>query len=587
MTPLRSIACTIVLMYTPIASAQWGSDPTQNLAIANSASDQTQSKIVPTADGGSFLSWFDGIASGYDVRIQKVDATGAEIMPHLGTLVADRGFSSTQDYGLAVAASGDALLVFRDDRPGGTQITAARITPTGAAAWGALGVQLTSTASFVASPKITGTSDGGAMVAWTQDSSVRLQKLDASGAKVWASDVVLTPAAGSYSVSDLHSGGTADGILSMVYQTGGFSSPKRLVAQKFDATGAPLWGASPISVFDTGSLQFGNFPAFVPDNNGGAVFAWYGTSPLQCYAQRILANGSEAFPHNGAPVSTNATQIRVDPHVSFIEETGETVVAWREQNAVQSQFGLGCQKFSPVGQRLFGPQGVVLLPLGGAEITNTRSVGGQYATFVFYSISVGLGQEELRGVRVDATGSPLGAHFSVSTAVGGKARLAVSQSAIGQSILSWNDARTDGSDIYAQNVNCDGSLGAPSLTAGWTDVGSGLAGQAGVPILAGSGTLCPGDAFSLSLTQARPNTTAALIIGVSAINAPLLGGTLVPSPTIVVMGLPTGPAGAIAINSSLASALPPGLIVYLQYWITDAAGIFGVSASNGLKMTAP
>ena len=56
---------------------------------------------------------------------------------HNGILVADRGFSSTQDYDLDVDTSGHAVICFRDDRFGGTKITAQRFapdgTPTGAA----------------------------------------------------------------------------------------------------------------------------------------------------------------------------------------------------------------------------------------------------------------------------------------------------------------------------------------------------------------------------------------------------------------------------------------------------------------------
>ena len=48
-------------------------------------------------------------------------------------LVADRGFSSTQDYGLDVDSAGNALLAFRDDRFVGTQITAAKVLSTLAA----------------------------------------------------------------------------------------------------------------------------------------------------------------------------------------------------------------------------------------------------------------------------------------------------------------------------------------------------------------------------------------------------------------------------------------------------------------------
>ena len=86
------------------------------------------------------------------------------------------------------------------------------------------------------------------------------------------------------------------------------------------ADGAFLWGVDHHPVYDQagGSLQFGNFPPFVPDGAGGAVFTWYTNSPsLQCRVQRVLANGTEAFAHQGVEASTNAAQIRVSPSAAL------------------------------------------------------------------------------------------------------------------------------------------------------------------------------------------------------------------------------------------------------------------------------
>ena len=90
------------------APAQWGSDPAVNQIISSAPSDQNQPKLVPSPDGGFWVSWLDGIGTGWDVRLQKLDASGLEVFSPGGLLVADRSFSSTQDYGLGVAENGDA-----------------------------------------------------------------------------------------------------------------------------------------------------------------------------------------------------------------------------------------------------------------------------------------------------------------------------------------------------------------------------------------------------------------------------------------------------------------------------------------------
>jgi hypothetical protein len=322
--------------------------------------------------GGAYLSWFDGIASGYDVRLQRLGTNGKAILPAAGVLVADRGFSSTQDYGLAANFDGSALLAFRDDRFGGIQITAARIGVDGSAVWGPNGVQLTQTSAFVAAPVIAKAFDLGAFVAWTQDNSVRVQRLDGAGVPQWAQDVVLVPPSGSFSVADMHSDPNANtAVLSIVHQTGGFGSPRRLLAQRIDAAGSLMWSASHVKVFDTGSLQLGSFPDFVPDAGGGGIFSWYDAALLQfqCYAQHILGDGSEAFPHNGVAVSTDTTRVRVSPSASFDPSTGETTLVWREQSSSQTLNGVWAQRLDAAGNRFWTASGKQVVPLGTNALT--------------------------------------------------------------------------------------------------------------------------------------------------------------------------------------------------------------------------
>ncbi len=567
------------------AHAQWGADTATNTSLGDGASDQTQAKVVARADGGTYVSWFDGIGSGFDVKLQRLTAGGNEVFAHNGVLVADRSFSSTQDYGLDVDASGNALLVFRDDRPAGIQITAAKISPTGTALWTATGIQLTSTTDFLAAPKIAGTDDGGAIVAWTQNSDTRVQKLDASGAPLWGAGVTLTPGVGSYSASDLHDDGSG-AILAFVHQSGGFGSPRHLLAQKFDGSGGLLWGAGHVAVFDGGSLQFGNFPTFVPDGSGGAVFSWYDTAgvQLQCYAQHVLTNGSEAFGHNGSAVSTNPRD-RVSPSASFDPFTGNTTVCWVEQTLTTR--GLYAQEFNAGGVRQWGTEGAVVVALDTPEIGLVRNVATADRTFVFWASATGFGTDVLRGARLDGGGAIDIGPFDVASTASSKSRLAVARTTKGHAVLAWKDERNDSGDVLGQNVNCDGTLGPADVDAPWTDLGGALAGQAGVPVLAATGTLCPGDDVTFSLTNARASTTAALVIGVTNLSIPFKGGTLVPSADVIFFGLPVSAGGTLIVGGAWLEDSIAGLTLYWQYWITDAVGPFGFSASNGLSSTVP
>jgi hypothetical protein len=293
------ITCAVAATLCGTLHAAWPDDPATNLVISDASGPQVQPKVVPTSDGGLYISWFGG--SGYDVYLQRLDAAGNALWQDGGVLIADRGFSSTQDYDLDVDAGDNALLAFRDDRPGGTQITATKVSPVGVQIWGDNGVQLTSTTDFVAAPKHAATTDGNSVVGWTNNDVVKLQKLDANGDALWGAGVTISHASNSFSASDLDTSDDGGVIISLVL---GFFGPT-YYAQKLDSDGNFLWGDDPIAIFDGGTIQIGNFPQFVPDGSGGAVFSWYGVSPLQCYVQRVLADGTEAFAHNGVTVSTD------------------------------------------------------------------------------------------------------------------------------------------------------------------------------------------------------------------------------------------------------------------------------------------
>ncbi len=454
-----SSVCTAaaILLLVPSTRAQWSDDPDVNLALGDRPGEQTQVLIAPTADGGAYVSWFDNSTGGYDVYLQRLDAGGNEQWPHNGVLIADRSFSSTQAYDLAVDSAGHAVLAFRDDRLAGIQITATRVDDTGTQVWGAAGLQMTSTTDFVASPRIAATTDGNIVVAWTQEDKTVLQKLDATGVAQWGIGVTLSDSGGSsFSVSDLNTSDDGAVIISLVR---GFLGPT-YYAQKISVTGDQMWTSAPIAIFDGGFLQIANFPTFVADGSGGAVFGWYGTGPLQCYVQHVLANGHERFVHDGVAASTNLAQLRVSPSVSYNPTTGETFLFWTELNSAQSQFGIYGQKFNGTGIRQWGDGGAVLVPVDSTQRVQVRNLQLDDGAMVLW-VQGGFGNQQVIATRVDTDGDPVWVEAMpfVSSVASAKSRLVATLSAQDIALLAWIDTRDDAGDAYAQNVNGDGSLG--------------------------------------------------------------------------------------------------------------------------------
>lgn len=438
-----------------------------NLGVAVKPDEQVQPKIRPTADGGCYISWFDNDPDGnppfgYDVFLQRLDATGVAQFSAGGIRIADLGMSSTQDYGVDVDPQGNALLAFLDDRRRGhITVTVAKVSPTGDQLFGEYGRQMTRSTDFLGNPKVAAASDGSIVVGWIEGNNLKFQKLSPRGAKQWGAYgiTISAPSGTTYSLADMHGSDNGSVIVSWV-SSAGFTAPKYLIANKIASDGSLFWGANNVTVFDGGSLQFGNFPAFVTDGAGGAVFGWYQVSPLQSLAQHILSNGSEAFPHNGVPGSTNSAHDQVNPTVSYDPATSSTYLFWDEiLEGPLTNEGINGQKFDASGNRQWGDFGVVVQPFTSSAVINTASVFMSDGPMVFWSSEPNFAQDSIYAAKLDPNSNLTCPPFYVSSILSSKSRLDVTLSTVGWALAVWSDGRNDGGDIYAQDVKPDCTLG--------------------------------------------------------------------------------------------------------------------------------
>jgi hypothetical protein len=459
------------------ATAQWSHNPAVNTPINTDALEQNQAKILATANGGCYMVWLGG--AGYDTLIQRLDAKGVKQWPGSGVVVVNTAFSSTQDYGFAIDTGGNAIVAYRDDGNvggGSVQIKVQKVDSAGNLLWGT-GTQV-STAAGGNAPHVCASSDGGAIVTWSDAAgAARVQKVDSNGVALWtAGGVVDTPPAGLYFVCDIVSDNAGGALALYHHQTGGFSSPRFLKMQRFDSSaGAKLWNSgTAVTIFDAGSIQLGNFPALVSDGQGGAVVAWYNTGGTRnAYVQHVDATGTELLVHNGLAIADDvAGRIRVSAAAGYDLKSGDIyLVAEESSNPTQGNYNLRAQRIDSEGTRVWGVSGgstlgVVLFATAAdhSSFPQAIPVSGGGAIFAWYTGPNN--NMSVRATRIDGAGAFAWTPniINVSSAVSNKARLWSARSTSGRAILAWADSRAmpaDPNDIYAQAVNVDGSLGNP------------------------------------------------------------------------------------------------------------------------------
>ncbi|GJM23123.1 MAG: hypothetical protein DHS20C15_30380 [Planctomycetota bacterium] len=121
----------------------------------------------------------------------------------------------------------------------------------------------------------------------------------------------------------------------------------------------------------------------------------------------------------------------------------------------------------------------------------------------------------------------------------------------------------------------------------WVSLGRGLAGSGGLmPCLVGAGPLLAGQPFSLQLTNGAPAAFATLVVGFGELGAMFKGGVLVPQLDLL-FNLPLDASGERLLAAPFPTGAPSGLPLYCQFWVQDAGGPAGFSASNAVLGTLP
>lgn len=132
-------------------------------------------------------------------------------------------------------------------------------------------------------------------------------------------------------------------------------------------------------------------------------------------------------------------------------------------------------------------------------------------------------------------------------------------------------------------------VGSILVTDGpWADLGEALPGANGAPKLTGKGTLVPGTAANIGLSNAAPNAPAFLAISATSVPQPFMGGTLLAFPIAFSTIVSTDASGKFSLPvASWPNSIPQGTKIYFQFAIADAGAPQGVALSNAIRAKQP
>ena len=455
----------------PILSGQWTSNPAENTAITTMSGEQALPKIAVDGNGYSYISWFTTETGNYNVRLQRLDPDGNALWPENGVLVSSEPQDTwITDYDLAVDPSGYAVITFMDIRTGQSNPVGYRISPNGDMMWGQTGVMLANDNNFDPSPKVCVTASGNSIFSWQSipdsgDSEIRLQKISPNGQLLWGDGIILSQSGIDFTAPYLLQAENDFVYLIWHTETGPYYAPNRgLYVQKLDVDGSFVW-TSDVEVYAPVPSGPVVYLKTCRDDSGGIVFSWYraiDATHFHCYIQRMDADGTIGMPANGVLASTTTARIHMYPAPAFLSQTQEIVLFFSEQDLNQNMRGMYAQKFDLQGNRLWGDEGIALIGLSNNDY-GLFTAGGKdnQAICIYQAAEFGNIDSKIQAVMLDDQGNFVWPEqfIDLSTYQSEKLHNVMTDYYMGQWVAVWQDRRNDDGDIYAQNIQPDGTLG--------------------------------------------------------------------------------------------------------------------------------
>ncbi len=466
------IPAMIILFFPLILRAQWSDDPLLNTPVCTDPGEQTLSKVAIGANDNVFISYFDFQSGNYNVMLQYLNRDGFFLWPG-PVLVSDHSQDSwISDYDTKADHDGNCLTVFSDIRNGNTNPVIYKISPQGEHLWGQDGIMLSTDPSAEYSPVLCVTSENNVVAAFTRSTESNyplvMVAFDENGNALWPEGGIVVVPEGNYCywVPVLIPVWGGDFIVVVSKRNGtSLYAPRYVYAMRYHINGTPAWSQETV-ITDAGGISSWTDIQVKADGKDGVVVAWHddrnSDNVASSFVQHVDGQGNLLLVEDGVELSLSSTHQRFYPQIAGLDETGDIFLFWYETDYDQISSGLFGQSVSTIGTRLWGANGKTIIPLGGSTY---GIFGADYQLelcYVFYGAYGSAANDvRIKATCTDRSGNFVwpAQHIFISNTNQEVIHPFLSTYAYQQWIVGFTSTRGTTYDIYAQNMNDDGTLG--------------------------------------------------------------------------------------------------------------------------------
>ena len=426
--------------------------------------NQVNAKGISDGSGGIILVWEDYRNGDADIYAQRLDNSGLPLWGPDGVPVAV--FPNGQESPAIVSdGAGGAIVTWQDLRGGQYDIYAQALTLNGGIRWISTGVEICRATGHKISPVITTDAAGGAIIAWrdqrTGDSNVFAQRVTFGGTTSWlANGIGVCTVAGLQ--ADIELEPDPRGGAFVVWRDRRSGTMSDLYAQSIDQDGVARWTANGVVVCDAVLDQLE--PSIVSDNRFGIIVAWHdarNNTDYNVWAQRIKPDGTPRWAANGVRL-TNAAGQQTGALLVPDGQSG-AIVGWTDSRVTRPD--IYAQRVDSAGVVKWAPSdGVVVCANDSTQFLKTAvsdGLGG--AIFGWDDDRAGFNEIFTQSIGSDGARRWTLAGIKIGTGTNFRTLTTSCPDGYHGAIYGWQDFRGSvNSDVYAYRITSLGTFVEPT-----------------------------------------------------------------------------------------------------------------------------